>query len=84
MAYALTILRRAQKELASLPKEDYQRVRDAMVKLADTPRPDGTLKMTGRPAWRIRVGDYRVIYEIDDDKEVVSVIHIGHRSDVYR
>jgi len=84
MAYALTILKRAQKELASLPKEDYQRVRDAIIKLADTPRPDGTLKMTGRPAWRIRVGDYRVIYEIDDDKAVISVIHIGHRSDVYR
>jgi len=84
MAYALTILKRAQKELASLPKEDYQRVRGAIVKLADTPRPAGTLKMTGRPAWRIRVGDYRVIYEIDDDKAVISVIHIGHRSDVYR
>ncbi len=84
MAYALTILRRAQKELAFLPKEDYQRVRNAIVKLATTPRPDGTLKMTGRQAWRIRVGDYRVIYEIDDDKAVISVIHIGHRSDVYR
>ena len=55
-----------------------------MVKLADTPRPDGTLKLTGRPAWRIRVGDYRVIYEIDDDKAVISNIHIGHRSAVYR
>ena len=84
MAYALTILRRAQKELASLSKEDFQRVRNAIVKLADTPRPDGTLKLTGRPAWRIRVSDYRVIYEIDDDKAVIRVIHIGHRSDVYR
>ena len=84
MAYSITILRRAQKELSSLPKEDYQRVRDAILKLGETPRPDGTLKMTGRPAWRIRVGDYRVIYEIDDDKAVISIIHIGHRSDVYR
>ncbi len=67
MAYSITILRRAQKELSSLPKEDYQRVRDAILKLGETPRPDGTLKMTGRPAWRIRVGDYRVRVPIAND-----------------
>lgn len=84
MAFSITILRRAQKELASLPKENYLRVRDAIVKLADTPRPDSTLKLSGRPAWRIRIGDYRVIYEIDDDKSAITIIHIGHRRDVYR
>ncbi len=84
MAFSITILRRAQKELASLSREDYQRVRDAILKLGETPRPDSTLKLSGRPAWRIRVGDYRVIYEIDDDKAVINVTHIGHRRDVYR
>jgi len=83
MSYEVLILRRAQKELADLPKVDYGRVRDAVAGLADDPRPVGCKKLVGREGWRIRSGDYRVIYEIDDAGEKITVLHIGHRRDVY-
>jgi len=84
MTYSLSILRRAQKELAQLPTAAYQRVRDAIRELSDQPRPPGCRKLTGREGWRIRVGDYRVIYEIDDSQRQVTVVAIGNRRDVYR
>jgi mRNA interferase RelE/StbE len=84
MSYAISILRRAQKELADLPVGACERVRDAVRALAQDPRPPGCLKLTGREGWRIRVGDYRVIYEIDDRQQTVTVLHIGHRRDIYR
>lgn len=83
MSYEVLILRRAQKELAGLPKADYARVRDAVAALADDPRPPGCKKLVGRDGWRIRSGDYRVIYEIDDPQRKVTVLHIGNRRDVY-
>ena len=83
MRYEILILRRAQKELADLPKTDYARVRDAVAELAETPRPSGCKKLVGREGWRIRSGDYRVIYEIDDAQKKLTVLHIGHRRDVY-
>jgi mRNA interferase RelE/StbE len=83
MSYEVLILRRAQKELADLPKVDYVRVQDAVAALADDPRPAGCKKLVGREGWRIRSGDYRVIYEIDDAGEEITVLHIGHRRDVY-
>ena len=82
--YALAILRRAQKELSNLSQEPYVRVRDAIRQLAREPRPSGSKKLAGREGWRIRVGSYRVVYEIDDPNHVVTVMHIGHRRDVYR
>lgn len=84
MNYEILILRRAQKELARIPREEYERVRDAIRALSLDPRPPGCLKLTGREGWRIRVGNYRVIYEIDDDQRVVTILHIGHRRDVYQ
>ncbi|MBQ11572.1 MAG: type II toxin-antitoxin system mRNA interferase toxin, RelE/StbE family [Planctomyces sp.] len=66
MTYAVLILRRALRELSRLPNPDYERVRDAIRDLADNPRPSGCLRLTGRDGWRIRVGVYRVIYEVDD------------------
>jgi len=84
MTYGLSILRRAQKELQRLPHEDYERVRDAIRALAHEPRPPGCLVLTGRAGWRIRVGTYRVIYEIDDVQRIITVLHVGHRRDVYR
>jgi mRNA interferase RelE/StbE len=83
MSYELLILRRAQKELADLPRVDYGRVRDALAAPADEPRPAGCKKLVGREGWRIRSGVYRIIYEIDDARRSVTVLHIGHRRDVY-
>jgi len=82
--YSLLILRRAQKELAQLPPEPYARTRDAIRTLGEDPRPPGCLKLTAREGWRLRVGDYRIIYEIDDNQHTVTVLHVGPRRDVYR
>lgn len=84
MSYRLSILRRAQKELAQLPEPAFDRVRDGIVSLGQEPRPLGCRKLTGRDGWRIRVGDYRIIYEVDDSQRVVTILHVGHRRDVYR
>jgi mRNA interferase RelE/StbE len=84
MTYSISILRRAQKSLGKLPRSNYEKVRDAIANLADNPRPIGCKKLTGRSAWRIRVGVYRVIYEIEDRQLIVTVIDIGHRRDIYR
>lgn len=84
MSYTLFILPRAQKELARLPAESFSRVRDLIRTFAENPRPAGCLKLTGRDGWRARVGDYRVVYEIDDKQGIVTVLHVGHRRDVYR
>ena len=83
MSYTVLILRRAQKELADIPAKDYERVRNVISTLAQNPRPPGCLKLTARDGWRIRVGDYRVIYAIDDSQQVATVLHVGHRRDVY-
>ena len=78
------MLRRAQKTLARLPQQDYERVRDAIGALGEDPRPAGCRKLAGRDGWRIRIGQYRVIYEIKDTIRVVTVLDVGHRRDIYR
>jgi len=83
MSYEVLVLRRAQRQLARLPSRDYQRTRDLILALGETPRPYGCLKLTNRPGWRIRDGDYRVIYEIDDNLQNITVMDIGHRRDIY-
>ena len=84
MRYQVSILRRAQKSLADLPGKDYQRVRNSIRNLGEEPRPSGCSKLSGRSGWRIRIGNYRVIYEIDDQERVVTVLDVGHRRDIYR
>jgi mRNA interferase RelE/StbE len=83
MSYAVFIPRRAQKELAQSPLEAYERILEAIRGLAGDPRPPGCLKLAGREGWRIRVGRYRVIYVVDDAEQTITVLHIGHRRDVY-
>jgi mRNA interferase RelE/StbE len=84
VSYSLSILRRAQKELAQIPHGDYERVVEAIRDLAENPRPMGCRKLAAREGWRIRVGDFRVIYEIDDGQRSVKILHVGNRRDVYR
>jgi mRNA interferase RelE/StbE len=84
MRYSISISRRAQKELADLPRQVQVIVVDAITDLAADPRPPGCRKLHGRDGWRIRVGDYRVLYDIDDHTRIATVFHIGNRRDVYR
>ena len=83
MSYDLIVLRRAQKAMLHLPKSDFLRVRDALASLTTNPRPAGCKRLKGRDAWRIRVGPYRAIYEIDDSKTTVTILHVRNRRDAY-
>jgi mRNA interferase RelE/StbE len=70
--------------LARIDAQNQDRIIEAIRALAHTPRPHGVKKLSGREAWRIRLGDYRVIYEIHDDQLVITVVAIGHRREVYQ
>ncbi|MDD5558082.1 type II toxin-antitoxin system RelE/ParE family toxin [Candidatus Methylomirabilis sp.] len=74
---------RAQKGLDRLVGDAWQRVREDLLMLAHTPRPKGCVKLS-TSAWRIRIGDIRVLYDIDDKAKAVEVLRIKHRRDVYR
>ncbi|HKI98120.1 MAG TPA: type II toxin-antitoxin system RelE/ParE family toxin [bacterium] len=85
MSYRLEMRPRARRTLGGLPKDDARRVDSAILSLADEPRPDGSRKLRGAgDLYRIRVGSYRVVYEIDDSIRIVVISRIGHRRDVYR
>ena len=82
MGYRIDFVPRARHELAKLPKIAAERIACAIDDLAYEPRPHGCKKLVGQDAWRIRVGDYRVIYQIRDDRLLVLVVRIGHRRDI--
>lgn len=85
MPYRIEIPRAAAKELAAVEQPHRDRIKAAIQALAGDPRPNGCAKLAGlRDAYRIRVGTYRVLYEIRDQVLVVTVVKVGHRRDVYR
>ena len=82
--YSVELKVSARKELERLPAKLIQRIFPKLEGLASEPRPAGCKKLKGgQREWRIRVGDYRVVYTIDDEKLMVSVMRIRHRSEVY-
>ncbi len=83
MPYQLTIKPRAVKALEKINEPDYSNIRTAIYGLADNPRPHGCKKLKGRDGWRIRVRDYRIIYNIFDKVLTVDVINLGNRKDIY-
>jgi len=82
--YSLEIKRSAAKELAQLPSKDRGHVVARIQSLADDPRPVGAEKLSGQERYRVRQGDYRILYEIEDQVLRVVVVKLGHRRDVYR
>ncbi|MDD5262830.1 MAG: type II toxin-antitoxin system RelE/ParE family toxin [Methylacidiphilales bacterium] len=85
LEYQITFARSARKELEKLPPHIAERILGKIEDLSATPRPGGSLKLKGgRNLWRIRIGDYRVIYEIDDGKGIIDISIIRHRREVYR
>ncbi len=86
MAYAIEILPEAQRTLSKLSKDIARRIAKAIDKLANEPRPSGAKALQGgeKGYTRIRVGEYRIIYSVDDGKLLVLIIRIGHRREVYR
>ena len=82
--YELELLASAKRELAALDGSVRKRVAARIDALREEPRPAGCTKLTGSEYWRVRAGDYRVIYSIEDGKLVVLVVRVGHRREVYR
>jgi len=83
--YHVSITRAAEKQMDRLPAQIRRRVTDALEGLKEEPRPRGCVKLKGEDdLWRIRVGDYRVVYTIADDKLIVLVVRVAHRKDVYQ
>lgn len=84
MAYRLELETRALKELKSLPRDRRELISDVLDDLERNPRPPGAKKLSGLEGWRVRKGDYRVLYAVDDASRSVRVYRIGHRRDIYR
>jgi mRNA interferase RelE/StbE len=73
-----------EKDLSTIPKKDLQRILRRIKMLIDNPRPSGCEKLTGRERYRIRQGQYRIVYSIQDDEFTVWIVKVGHRKDIYR
>ena len=83
--YTITLARSARKELEALDASIVNRIFPKIEKLAENPRPSGCLKLVGEEdLWRIRIGDYRVIYSINDKLKLVDVTAVRHRREVYQ
>ncbi|AMD87667.1 plasmid stabilization protein [Actinomyces radicidentis] len=85
MSYRVEFTSAAARQVRKLPRPVRGRVLDAVAQLAEDPRPHGAKKLVGeRTAWRIRVGDYRVIYDVLDERLTVTVVRAAHRREVYQ
>ncbi len=84
MSYTVRLKPRAERELDRLPIGVARRVWERLLALEREPRPRGAAKLEGIEGYRIRVGDYRIVYLVDDDARVVDVARIGHRREIYR
>ena len=83
--FEVLLERAAEKDLRRLSEEIHDRVIEAISALASDPRPSGAKKLAGsRHDWRIRVGDYRILYEIADENRIVRIHRVRHRPEVYR
>lgn len=81
--YSVVLTKTAQKQLDKLPDQVADTLLDAIEKLAGDPRPEGCKKLKGRSGYRVRKGDYRIIYDIQDDVLIVEVVAVGHRRQIY-
>lgn len=83
-AYSIFIKKSAARELEVLAKKDLPKVLKRIEALAENPRPTGAEKLAGVELWRIRQGDYRIVYSIEDNALTVWIVKVGHRREVYR
>jgi mRNA interferase RelE/StbE len=83
--YQVVVSKSAEKELASLPKSIIEKIIAVLILLEENPRPVGCKKLKGYTnLWRLRIGDYRIIYSIEDVIKLIDVREIGHRKDIYK
>ena len=85
MRYTVEIDTKAAKEIRDLPQQEQRRIVAKIQALADTPRPLGCVKLSGSLGlWRIRAGVYRVVYQVRDERVLVTIVRVAHRREVYR
>jgi len=82
--YKITIKKSAAKELQDIPKKNLRRIVKSIQSLARNPRPQGCQKLSGQNRFRLRQGDYRIVYSVDDKDYIVDIVKIGHRREIYR
>ena len=81
--YKVIIEKRVLKDIENIPKDSFVKILNVIEELACNPYPPNIKKLKGREAWRIRVGNYRIIYQINNDELKILIIKIGHRKDIY-
>lgn len=81
--YRVIVKKSVSKDLKGIPKKDVRRILAAIKSLGDDPRPPGTKKLAGQERYRLRQGNYRILYSIGDDRLIVCVVKVGDRRDVY-
>ena len=82
--YKITIKKSAAKELREISKKDLRKIIKCIQSLAQNPRPRGARKLSGKEQYRVRQGDYRIVYSVDDKNSMVDIVKIGHRREIYR
>lgn len=82
--YRIELRPAAVRALGKVHPEDRERIQGAIALLGQDPRPPKAIALSGRPCYRVRIGDYRIIYTIEDDVLLVLVLNLGHRRDVYQ
>ena len=82
--YRITFKKSVTKDLRIIPKNDIKKILSKIVTLAENPRGEGCIKLSGQEHYRIRQGLYRIVYEIKDDVLVINVVKVAHRSHVYK
>jgi len=84
MNYSIFLKRSAEKELAHLDSKTHDKIIKHLLALKENPLPKGVKKLQGRDGYRIRVGDYRILYEIDEPEKMIEIFSVAHRREVYR
>ncbi|WP_414621448.1 type II toxin-antitoxin system RelE family toxin [Calothrix sp. CCY 0018] len=84
MTYQVEFTSKAFKQLEKLSNDLQQRIKIKVYELAENPRPSGVVKLENSDKYRIRVGSYRVLYQIEDDLLIITVVRVGHRREVYK
>jgi len=82
--YNIFLRKSAEKELASIPRKDLVKVIERIQSLAEDPRPAGSKKLSAKEQYRVRQGDYRIVYAVNDPGREIRIVKIGHRREVYR
>ncbi len=82
--YRISIKKSATKELEDIPKKDLRRIVKRIQSLAENPRPRGSQKLSRKEQYRVRQGDFRIVYSIEDEDSLIDIVKIGHRREIYR